>query len=82
MKSSTFHDGKNRKHDPVMDWLRKNYDKAILTSACLLLLVCSALIIVRVQSFPERFAGRVNGNTIDGTVTSGGNSSKWTATRR
>ena len=28
------------------------------------------------------YAGRVNGNTIDGTVTSGGNSSKWTATRR
>ena len=58
MKSSTFHDRKNRKHDPVMDWLRNNYDKAILASACLLLLVCSALIIVRVQSFPERFAGR------------------------
>ena len=28
------------------------------------------------------YTGRVNGNTIDGTVTSGGNSSKWTATRR
>jgi len=28
------------------------------------------------------YAGRVNGNTIDGTVTTGGNSAKWTATRR
>ena len=28
------------------------------------------------------YSGRVNGNTIDGTVTSGGNSSKWTATRK
>jgi len=51
-----------------MDWLRKNYDKAILTSACLLLLVCSALIIVRVQSFPERFAGRDSSQPIDNTI--------------
>jgi precorrin-6B methylase 2 len=28
------------------------------------------------------YSGRVNGNTIDGTVTTGGNSQKWTATRR
>jgi precorrin-6B methylase 2 len=28
------------------------------------------------------YAGRVHGNTIDGTVTTGGNSAKWTATRR
>jgi precorrin-6B methylase 2 len=28
------------------------------------------------------YAGHVNGNTIDGTVTTGGNSAKWTATRR
>ena len=28
------------------------------------------------------YAGRVNGNTIDGTVTTGGHSAKWTATRR
>jgi hypothetical protein len=28
------------------------------------------------------YTGRVNGNTIDGMVTNGGNSSKWTATRR
>jgi hypothetical protein len=51
-----------------MDWLRNNYDKAILASACLLLLVCSALIIVRVQSFPERFAGRDSSQPIDNTI--------------
>jgi precorrin-6B methylase 2 len=28
------------------------------------------------------YSGRVNGNTIDGTVTTGGNASKWTATRK
>ncbi len=28
------------------------------------------------------YAGRVSGNTIDGTVTFGGNTTKWTATRR
>ena len=28
------------------------------------------------------YAGRVNGSTIDGTVTTGGTSSRWTATRR
>ena len=28
------------------------------------------------------YAGRVNGNTIEGTVTSGGKSTKWTATRK
>ena len=28
------------------------------------------------------YSGRVNGNTIEGTVTTGGNSQKWTATRR
>jgi hypothetical protein len=28
------------------------------------------------------YSGRVTGNTIDGTVTTGGNSSKWTATRK
>ena len=28
------------------------------------------------------YAGRVNGNSIEGTVTAGGNATKWTATRR
>ncbi|MCX7137511.1 MAG: hypothetical protein NTW47_12980 [Proteobacteria bacterium] len=27
------------------------------------------------------YAGRVNGNTIEGTVTTGGNATKWSATR-
>ena len=51
-----------------MDWLRNNYDKAILAAACLLLLACCALIIVRARSFPERFAGRDSSQPIDNAI--------------
>jgi hypothetical protein len=51
-----------------MDWLRKNYDKAILTLACLALLACCGLIISHARSFPDRFAGRDSPRPPDTTI--------------
>ena len=41
-----------------MDWLRKNFDKAILMIASIALLACCGLIISSVLSFPDHFTGR------------------------
>ena len=41
-----------------MDWLRKNFDKAILMIAGIALLACCGLIIISVRSFPDLFASR------------------------
>jgi hypothetical protein len=41
-----------------MDWLKNNYDKTALTLASLALLACCGLIILRAQSFSDRFSGR------------------------
>jgi len=41
-----------------MDWLKNNYDKAILTLACLALLACCGLIIGHARSFSDQFTGR------------------------
>lgn len=51
-----------------MDWLKNNYDKAILAVASLALLACCALIISRAQSFSERFAGRDSSQPPDNTI--------------
>jgi hypothetical protein len=39
-----------------MDWVRKNFDKAILIATALALLVCSGLIIGRAMAFRDQFA--------------------------
>ena len=39
-----------------MDWLRKNFDKAILIVTALVLLVCCGLIISSAIAFPDQFA--------------------------
>jgi hypothetical protein len=41
-----------------MDWLRKNFDKAILMIAGIALLACCGLIINSVLFFPDHFTGR------------------------
>jgi hypothetical protein len=41
-----------------MDWLRKNFDKAILMIAAVVLLACCGLIISSTLSFPDHFTGR------------------------
>lgn len=41
-----------------MDWLKQNYEKAILGLAALALLVCGVLVYLNVQAFPDQFAGR------------------------
>ncbi len=51
-----------------MDWLRNNYDKAILAVACLVLLACCGWIITRAQSFSERFADRDSSQPPDNTI--------------
>jgi hypothetical protein len=51
-----------------MDWLRHNYDKAIVTLACLALLACCGLIISHARSFPDRFVGRDSPRPPDTTI--------------
>lgn len=51
-----------------MDWLKHNYDKAILTAASLALLACCGLIITRAESFSEQFAGRNSSRPPDNTI--------------
>lgn len=53
-----------------MDWLKKNYDKAILAAACIALLACCGLIISRAQSFSEQFVGRDSPQPQDNTIKS------------
>jgi hypothetical protein len=51
-----------------MDWLKNNYDKAILTAASLVLIACCGLIISRAQSFADRFIGRDSAKPPDHTI--------------
>ena len=51
-----------------MDWLKQNYEKAILGVAALALLVCGVLVILSVQSFPEQFAGRDSSKPKDNNI--------------
>lgn len=41
-----------------MDWLKKNYDRALLGVLVLVLLACAGLIVAKVQGFPEQFSNR------------------------
>ena len=51
-----------------MEWLKKNYEKAVLAITALVLLACAGLIISNVQSFPEQFAGRDSSKPQDNTI--------------
>lgn len=41
-----------------MDWVKLNYERALLGLAAVALLACSVLVVLKVQAFPELFAGR------------------------
>lgn len=51
-----------------MEWLKINYEKAILGVAALALLVCGGLIIGSVQGFPEQFVGRDSSKPKDNNI--------------
>lgn len=51
-----------------MDWVKENYERALLGLAALALLACSVLVILRVQSFPELFEGRNSSKPQDNTI--------------
>jgi hypothetical protein len=51
-----------------MDWLRKNFDKAILMIASIALLACCGLIINSVRSFPDFFSGRNSPRPPDSSI--------------
>jgi hypothetical protein len=53
-----------------MEWLKNNYEKAILSIASLALLVSCALIIARVLSFSEQFTGRNSPKPPDNAIKS------------
>lgn len=41
-----------------MDWVKQNYERALLGVAAIALLACSVLVFLKVQAFPELFEGR------------------------
>jgi hypothetical protein len=41
-----------------MDWVKQNYERALLALAAVALLACSVLVILKVQAFPALFEGR------------------------
>ncbi len=41
-----------------MDWLKQNYERAILILAAVILLACAGLIFLNVSKFPEQFSDR------------------------
>ncbi|MEI6338005.1 MAG: Amuc_1099 family pilus-like system protein [Verrucomicrobiota bacterium] len=51
-----------------MEWLKKNYERAILAFAALLLLVSGGLIINNVSGFSEQFTGRNSSKRADNTI--------------
>lgn len=51
-----------------MDWLKNNYERAILIAAAIILLACSGLVISNVMGFPELFAGRNSPKPVDNTI--------------
>lgn len=51
-----------------MDWLKKNYERAILILAIVILLVCAGLVINSVFSFPAQFADRNSNKKPDNTI--------------
>src|SRR5690606_32376425 len=51
-----------------MEWLKKNYERALLAVTALVLLASGGLIIRNVQGFPEQFAGRNSSKPQDNTI--------------
>lgn len=51
-----------------MDWVKQNYERAILGVAAAVLLACSVLVILKVQSFPTTFEGRNSSKPKDNTI--------------
>jgi len=51
-----------------MEWFKKNYDRALLAFAALVLLASGGLIIKSVMGFPEQFTGRSSSKPADNTI--------------
>jgi hypothetical protein len=51
-----------------MDWVKQNYERALLVLAAVALLACSVLVILKVQAFPTLFEGRNSTKPQDNTI--------------
>ncbi len=51
-----------------MDWVKQNYERALLAVAAVVLLACSALVIMKVQEFPSLFDGRNSTKPQDNSI--------------
>lgn len=51
-----------------MDWVKQNYERALLGLAAIVLLACSVLVILQVQAFPTLFEGRDSTKKPDNTI--------------
>lgn len=51
-----------------MDWVKQNYERALLGVAALVLLACGVLVFLKVQSFPALFEGRNSSKPQDNTI--------------
>ncbi len=51
-----------------MDWVKQNYERALLGVAAIALLACSVLVILKAQSFPTLFEGRNSTKPKDNTI--------------
>jgi hypothetical protein len=51
-----------------MDWVKQNYERALLALAAVALLACSVLVILKVQAFPALFEGRNSTKPQDNTI--------------
>jgi hypothetical protein len=51
-----------------MDWVKQNYERALLALAAVALLACSVLVILKAQAFPTLFEGRNSTKPQDNTI--------------
>jgi hypothetical protein len=51
-----------------MDWVKQNYERALLGLTAIALLACSVLVILKVQAFPSLFEGRDSTKPQDNTI--------------
>jgi len=51
-----------------MDWLKQNYERAILILAAIILLACAGLIFLNVSKFPEQFSTRNSNKPKDNNI--------------
>ncbi len=51
-----------------MDWLKNNYERAILIAVAIILLACSGLVISNSIAFPDLFTGRNSPKPADNTI--------------